>query len=127
MKKWIALILALILCLPLCACSADPERAVVGEWNSYLVTKGSSETDVDPDFAVLVINKDGTGTFSMSDTVELTWTLRSEDSIETDGKTIPLWYFTIHMEKYGKETLVFSPGEDGILTFGSYKIYLEKD
>ena len=31
------------------------------------------------------------------------------------------------VEKYGKETLVFSPGEDGILTFGSYKIYLEKD
>ena len=89
MKKAIAVLLVLVLCLSLCACGGKKtgDRAVIGTW----------ETDPSSNSYVLVIEEDKTGSLTLSDKVTpFTWTYDKDShtltlSLET-GTQLTLAY-----------------------------------
>ena len=74
MKRFLALLLSLVLTLTLCACGGGEDTAHVGTYDCTSVTMGDATiTDVE---GILDLKKEGKGSLSMSgETFDLTYTL----------------------------------------------------
>ena len=97
MKKALSLLLALLMCLSLCACGSKnknitpgdngnntttqsdnntPQSAYVGEWKANVLV-GNSGNGREYAVAVIQLNADGTGTYSEN---EITWEYSAEQN-----------------------------------------------
>ena len=128
MKRFGIAVLVFVMAVTLCACGkSDPESQAVGKWCSYAIGIDGQKMEVDSDFAVLELKKGGTGSFTFDGTRDVAWSISSADTLESGNKSMEVIVVNITTEEYGTQKLTFSPGSEGMMTFGeSSFIYFEK-
>ena len=113
MKRFLALLLSLVLTLTLCACGGGEDTAHVGQYDCTSVTMG--DVTVDTIEGSLDLQKDGKGSLTMSgQTFDLTYTLEEGTlTLTIDGQDAAGTYAdgTITVDLFGA-TCTFEPSAE---------------